>query len=55
MVPINSSFKNILLFMPITRPIVMLFNVNKSLNISLIMLGSKAMFFKIVYNKGVFN
>ena len=37
--------------MPITRPIVMLFNVNKSLNISLIMLGSKAMFFKIVYNE----
>ena len=45
------KFKNILLFMPITRPIVMLFNVNKSLNISLIMLGSKAMFFKIVYNE----
>ena len=50
-VPINSSFKNILLFMPITRPIVILFNVNKSLKISLIMLGNKSMFLKIVYKE----
>ena len=50
-VPINSSFKNILLFMPITKPIVMLFNVNKSLKMSLIMFGSRSMFFKIVYRE----